>query len=745
MIDDLRTPLWSQLYEQKCSDLGIIPTENLYDRFITTVTADLQNGVLNLADQALRATSMPIVCGILQHFYGAIHTLDLSMNPIMDEGAALLLEVGEPFFRLRTLRIKSIGLTPIGVNQFFVNLAERRSEIVEIDMSSTSAAECRNRPGDLGAVGLAYYFSVNKAIRVFNLTNTQLRGAVGVSLFKGIQAVCSLTHLHLQNTDVANRVIEYIFTRTVASGEPIFSNLVYLDLTGNAGTLTSDCCQHIETGIRTFKRLDTLLLARNPGLASGLGLALSALGYKSAAAAAEHEAYNKRMDERIQWKDRMFKSICPGMRNLLETGKIVVDRASFNEEDERLSLGGQTNAQEEGETEEEPVFISGDTCSIKTLDISHISLPSKVIAQLAVALKTNETLNSLTMMSCNIDSKKDGYREPVEALLTSILSIPHLQSLALSTNKLGDVGAQCIGAALQGAPKLASLNLAYCDITDAGMRPLLLAISNCTLLHTLNLEGNSATDVSARVMYSTLGSCPQLINLNLELNKITYSLFERIRGVVIENRGAQTAKETEQLEHVLQGESDLLQDVLSLKHEIQQKHDALGQRCADLITDIQKYYNEYNTWSSEIDGLNTELDEAQRENNQEEGKLNEINQQISQLTSKGEAELAVIDMKRRQAKERSVIASNKVSELEQQCEEKLRAFQETVIIPKEQQLQLLKGELDLQLKNQIKLLGILLATEQTLVAEKKITVEGIPSGRPGTTTPGSRSTQLRKH
>lgn len=87
---DTKTPLWGKLYSQKCRDLGIIPTDNLYERFIVAVAPQIQDGILALADQGLKASSIPIVCELLTHFYGVIHTLDLSMNPILDEGAALL-------------------------------------------------------------------------------------------------------------------------------------------------------------------------------------------------------------------------------------------------------------------------------------------------------------------------------------------------------------------------------------------------------------------------------------------------------------------------------------------------------------------------------------------------------------------------------------------------------------------------------------------------------------------------------
>lgn len=748
IIMDTKTPLWSKLYSQKCHDLGIIPTDNLYERFIVAVAPQMQDGVLALADQGLKATSIPIVCELLTHFYGTVHTLDLSMNPILDEGAALLLEAGPAFTDLKTVRLRSVGLSPTGFDYFFTTLRKYKCSIENIDLSSTSSAERRNRPGEIGSHALAKFISANSTIKSLVFTNTQLRGNSGATLFKAISHPSSLTHLHLQNTDISNKAVEYIFTRETASGANMLSELVHVDLSGNTSSLTGDCCQAIEIGIKRLKHLHTLILSKNTTLARSLVLPFSALRHKSADLAAAAEAYNKRMQERTRWRHETFKSLCPGMKNFIETGKVIGERMTISEpssgtpaneldpsasakqgdhplptSDSAQGSGPVQTTDEPSDGEKDTVVYFGETCSLRVLDVSDIPLPSEAIGQLALALQKNETLESINLSYCSIDLSQPEFRTVFEALIVNLMRLPALKTLSLTGNNIGNQGAIFVGTNLTNSESLETLELCHCGILDPGMSSIAKAIPSCTALKVLNLKGNNGTDTSARIMYASLSVYHKLTTLNLELNRISYSLYERINTLVHNNQVLHVENTTTELEDALQEQAEQLAKVMKIKDGIQQKHDILAEKCVNLIDEIDKCHSEHTKWTANIDELQNTLDEARKDNNIKEGKLNSINQQISQMTSKGEAEIATIELKRKQARDKASVTLNKITELEAAMQTKEIEFQEEVIKPKQEQLVRLRNELDLQLKNQVRILGILLATEQTLIAEKKITIE----------------------
>lgn len=748
---DTKTPLWGKLYSQKCRDLGIIPTDNLYERFIVAVAPQIQDGILALADQGLKASSIPIVCELLTHFYGVIHTLDLSMNPILDEGAALLLEAGSSFTDLKTVKLRSVGLSPTGFDYFFTMLRKHRCLIENIDLSSTSSAERRNRPGEIGAHALAAFVSANSTIKSLVFTNTQLRGNSGATLFKAISHPSSLTHLHLQNTDISNKAVEYIFTREASTGANMLSELVYVDLSGNSSTLTGDCCQAIEIGIKRLKHLHTLILSKNTTLARSLVLPFSALRHKSADLAAAAEAYNKRMQERTRWRHETFKGLCPGMKNFIETGKVIRERVNItdptpeiphNELDpsadtsatvkqgDHLSLATGTHDSAPAQTTDEPsdgekdtVLYFGDTCSLRALDVSDIPLSPEAIGQLALALQKNETLESINLSYCAIDLNQTEFTTAFEALIVNVMRLPALKTLSLTGNNIGNQGAIFIGNNIGNSESLEALEVSHCGILDQGISSIAKAIPACAALKILNLKGNSGTDVSARIIYASLSAYHKLTVLNLELNRISYSLYERINTLVHNNQALHVENTTTELEDALQEQTEQLAKVMKIKDGIQQKHDLLAEKCVALIDEIDKCHSEHSNWTTNIDELQSVLDEARKDNNIKEGKLNSVTQQISQITSKGEAEIATIELKRKQARDKASVTFNKITELEAAMQAKEIEFQEEVIKPKQEQLVRLRNELDLQLKNQIRILGILLATEQTLIAEKKITIE----------------------
>ena len=177
--------------------------------------------------------------------------------------------------------------------------------------------------------------------------------------------------------------------------------------------------------------------------------------------------------------------------------------------------------------------------SLQSLNLKDNLISNTGAQTIATALKINKTLQSLNLGNVHISdtgalawggSRKDNQslyshfdkigNVGAQALGAALKVNQSLQKLNLSFNKIGDTGALALGAALEINQSIQKLNLSFNKIGDTGVQALGAALKVNQSLQSLNLEHNKIGDTGALALGAALEVNQSLQSLNLSLNKI---------------------------------------------------------------------------------------------------------------------------------------------------------------------------------------------------------------------------------
>lgn len=780
-VFEYQTPLWRALYNQKCSGIGIYESDALLTRFLCTVTPKISDRILDLSDQGLRPDCMPIVRQLLRHFRGTIDTLSLDMNPLCDEGVLELLSCKDELASLKTLRLSSVGLSPLGFQELFLGLADRPDCTLEtIDLSSVSSATKRNRPGDIGARALGVFLSRSQTIRSIDLTSTQLRDTVGVCLLRSVRGPSPLVDLVLRNTGIVDGAIIAMFKPVT----PRFPFLRTLDLSSNNGDLTEHCCQMLAHGIHISKHLKTLSLNGNHTMGPKIGLVFEALHCKSAALAAEAESLSSRQKSRNDWKFHWLEGVHEGVANYVRTGKIILERHEYDAPDGEgagadagADAGAGEHADVEGTHTEEDIGSaagpstgtaraskdasgaedaaggdgvrdsdgdgdgefrpSEDTCSLESLDLSGVPVCADALRTLARSFRVNETVTTLSMSGCGIDLAKPEYQEPFAEFCRTALASRTLMALGLGKNMLRLQGAAQIAANLCHACVLETLNLSYAKLDDGALVLLAKALPSCAALRSLSLRGNNGDEECFRAFYLALQQYPRLTALDLGLNRLSFAFAERLEVLVRGNADSLVQAGTGDLDGRLAAELSRQEALHAVQAEIAATHGLLAQKGAELRAIAEDVTRDHAAWSAKVAGLAAELDGLRAEMLQAEGALAAVNADAAQLRAKSDSAVAVVDLKRRRVREKINAHETRQDDVIEQMERAAREFAEGSLNPLQAEVETLRKGYDFKVKDLKLALGALLGTECLLLQDKRVTAGGGPGAPAGSSAGAS--------
>uniref|UniRef100_UPI00398F2F16 NLR family CARD domain-containing protein 3-like n=1 Tax=Pristiophorus japonicus TaxID=55135 RepID=UPI00398F2F16 len=199
------------------------------------------------------------------------------------------------------------------------------------------------------------------------------------------------------------------------------------------------------------------------------------------------------------------------------------------------------------------VALKDTDCKIETLGLWHNYFTHCCCEELALALKTNQSLRSLDLGYNNIGDlgikllctaikddgckiEKLGLRQTgltegcCEDLATTLRTSQRLMALELGYNTLGDVGVQRLFAALKDPNcKLQTLGLYRNNLTSACCPDLADALTASSTLTKLNLTSNSLQDSGVKSLFAALTN-PHCIlgEVNLKDNNLTAACCEDI-------------------------------------------------------------------------------------------------------------------------------------------------------------------------------------------------------------------------
>ena len=144
--------------------------------------------------------------------------------------------------------------------------------------------------------------------------------------------------------------------------------------------------------------------------------------------------------------------------------------------------------------------LASDSAKLKNLTLSHSNITNDGAIAIGEALKTNSTLEELSLFRCEIDA--EGGKAIGVGLQTGIAV---LNKLELSDNNIEDEGAIALGKALKKNKSLTELMLNTCNIGPNGVIALAAALSESTaVLKKLALSYNNIGDKGATAIGNAL-------------------------------------------------------------------------------------------------------------------------------------------------------------------------------------------------------------------------------------------------
>ena len=127
-------------------------------------------------------------------------------------------------------------------------------------------------------------------------------------------------------------------------------------------------------------------------------------------------------------------------------------------------------------------------------------------------------------------------RSDIEEIVPVLLSLPHLQSLKLSNNNLGDALMTALAPVLQAHSALQLMDLSANGIGDSGAVAIARALAGSSSITSLDLSNNCIGDVGAAAIESCLSSNHSLVQLELLGNPITAAAASGIGQALRVNR-----------------------------------------------------------------------------------------------------------------------------------------------------------------------------------------------------------------
>ena len=135
----------------------------------------------------------------------------------------------------------------------------------------------------------------------------------------------------------------------------------------------------------------------------------------------------------------------------------------------------------------------------------------------------------------NLDQRGVTQRD-VEDIVPVLLALPHLQSLKLSKNCLGDAPMTALAPVLQAHSALQLMDLSANDIGDSGAVAIARALAGSSSITSLDLSNNFIGDIGAAAIESCLSSNHSLVQLELLGNPISVTAASGIGQALRVNR-----------------------------------------------------------------------------------------------------------------------------------------------------------------------------------------------------------------
>lgn len=163
--------------------------------------------------------------------------------------------------------------------------------------------------------------------------------------------------------------------------------------------------------------------------------------------------------------------------------------------------------------------IKDNNEKIRVLDLSFNEIGDKGILEVALALKGNKTIQSLSLAATKIGNSGDGGLAVIGSL-SDILKNSPLGSLDLSFNMLGTQSLFFLYQYLQGKSTITQLNLSAVKVDYEGLANITCLAATLPNIKKLSLSDSSITEGRWTGLNGLIESSKTLTNLDLSYNPI---------------------------------------------------------------------------------------------------------------------------------------------------------------------------------------------------------------------------------
>ena len=203
------------LYNAKCEDLEIAPSETAKQRFVEQFMGGIRRKSVSFTGLGLTPSCMKPLLSMLYAIPKFVY-IDLSLNRLKDAGALEVAEYLDKNPPTVLLDLRSNGISPDGAIKLFYALS-RNTHVSILDMSAIDGIE-RNRVGTQGCKVLATLLIKNQVLESLNLSMCCISADGCRSIGPAMTMNSSLVSLDLSSNKFGNLGAQALFSHDGAIG-----------------------------------------------------------------------------------------------------------------------------------------------------------------------------------------------------------------------------------------------------------------------------------------------------------------------------------------------------------------------------------------------------------------------------------------------------------------------------------------------------------------------------------------------
>ena len=577
------------IFEAKCKDFDLRPTEKLYTRFKKTRGDKARLKVFEMENNSLGPYSAQILTNIA-FVHQNFKILCFGGNNFGDKGALAFSELIKATKSVISLDLSSNSFTDVGF-QIIFNAMSYNTSIVDLNVGSSNGIT-RNKIGPLGIKQLSILLSKNRILASLDLSMTELSSENITPLAESLSKNHTLGTLNLSNNNVRSKGTAILLSNLKSS------SIVDLILSNNH--LTDEISPHVSSFITessTLKKLDLSSNNLTQRFTTSLSVPLS--------------------KPTCHLQELNLSRNAIGGRGISSLGHGIQSNTSLH----RLDVSA-CKIQQAGFIEFCDQFINNEF--LVSLTIHHNPIRDDGVTSLAHVIEKHPSLKELDLELCEISDK--GCTELFKAASKS----PSLVKISVKNNLIRD--GLSIQKAVMENSKLLNVNIEYNDIEF-----------NVYSEIQRNLQNNKKLRILA--VQPKADDAAQVVHFDTELADVRSDI--RLERILIEDLKEQLAQKKQEEQEAIDSSNKTTQRLETKLDEVAQTvNDALY----ELRNQREQLQKRKQDVELEVTNLSNRLARESEDYRLDVRNFNNLSKKIEQLEEAQEKEMKDLEDKLKDAK-----------------------------------------------------------------------------------------------